>query len=216
MRISVFGATGMAGSAVVAEALSRGHDVTAISRKPPGDAAHERLSVLGLDVTGPDALDPVLAESDVAVVTIRLAAGEEDLLAPTTTRFLDAAERTETRVLVIGGAGPLRSPRHPGLLVVDDPAYVPAAWRAVAGASIAQLQACMQHQYRGWVYLSPPAVLEPGPRTGAYRRGTTRLLTDADGQSQITAADLAIAVSDEIETPSGEHHFTVAEQVYRR
>jgi putative NADH-flavin reductase len=213
MRISVFGATGMAGSAVVAEALTRGHDVTGISRRPHGSTAHERLRALSLDVTGSDALDPVLAESDVAVLTIRLAAGEEGILAPATTRFLDAAERTGTRVLVIGGAGPLQSPSAPGLLVAEDPVYVPSAWRTVAGASISQLQACIQHQYRGWVYLSPPAILEKGPRTGTYRRGTTQLLTDADGQSRITAADLAIAVSDEIEDPGEDHHFTVVQEL---
>lgn len=33
MRIVVLGATGMAGAAVVAEALRRGHDVTAVSRR---------------------------------------------------------------------------------------------------------------------------------------------------------------------------------------
>jgi uncharacterized protein len=209
MRISVFGATGLVGTEVVAEALTRGHDVTAISRKPHGSAPHERLSVLGLDVTGPVALEPALSESDVAVVTIRLAAGEEGHLAPTTTRLLDAAELTGTRVLVIGGAGALWSPRRPGLLVADDPVYVPSPWRAIAGASVAQFEACKRHPYRRWVYLSPPASLEKGTRTGAYRRGTTRLLTDADGQSRISAADLASAVTDEIENPGGDQHFTV-------
>ena len=33
MRITVLGATGMAGTAVVNEALSRGHEVTAVSRR---------------------------------------------------------------------------------------------------------------------------------------------------------------------------------------
>ncbi|NDL56533.1 NAD(P)-dependent oxidoreductase [Phytoactinopolyspora mesophila] len=212
MRISVFGATGMAGNAIVGEALARGHAVTGISRKPDEAAAHERLTVVSLDVTSHDALDPVLTDSDAAVLTIRLPAGHEHLLAPTTTRFLDAAARTGTRVLVIGGAGPLRSPSRAGLLVVDDPAYVPSEWKAVAGASLAQLQACTQHHYRDWVYLSPPAVLERGPRSGTYRRGTTQLLTDATGDSRITADDLAIAVTDEIEAPGSDRHFTVAHE----
>lgn len=40
MRILLFGATGMVGSRIAAEALSRGHEVTAVSRsgKPVGDA----------------------------------------------------------------------------------------------------------------------------------------------------------------------------------
>lgn len=59
------------------------------------------------------------------------------------------------------------------------------------------------------MYLSSPAILEPGNRTGAYRRGTT-LLTAADGSSQISAEDLAVAALDEVEDPGTERHFTVA------
>lgn len=213
MRISVFGATGMAGSAIVTEALTRGHTVTAISRRPEGLAFHERLSLQSLDVTATDDLHPVLADSDTAVLTIRLAPGDEHLLAPTTARFLDATARTGIRAIVIGGAAPLHSPNHSDRLVADDPAYVPTEWRAIAQASLDQFQACGKHPYSDWVYLSPPAILEPGPRTGTYRRGTTELLTDAEGTSRITAADLAIAVIDEIETPGGDQHFTVAQAV---
>lgn len=158
-------------------------------------------------------LDPVLTDSDTAVLTIRLAPGDNHLLAPATVRFLDAAARTGTRVIVLGGAAPLRSPNHPDRLVADDPAYVPAEWKALAEASLAQFQVCRQHPYSGWVYLSPPAIFEPGPRTAKYRRGTTQLLTDAGGTSRITSADLAIAVIDEIETPGGDRHFTVAQAV---
>lgn len=42
MRIAVLGATGMAGSAIVAEALDRGHHVTALSRHPRAVAGIDR------------------------------------------------------------------------------------------------------------------------------------------------------------------------------
>ncbi|MFI7669331.1 NAD-dependent epimerase/dehydratase family protein [Nocardia sp. NPDC049526] len=54
-----------------------------------------------------------------------------------------------------------------------------------------------------------PALLEPGHRTGKYRRGTTTLITAADGASRISAEDLAVAVLDELETPCETQHFTV-------
>ncbi len=59
------------------------------------------------------------------------------------------------------------------------------------------------------MYLSPTAVLEPGERTGRYRRGTETLLLGADGKSRISAEDLAVAVLDELRTPATDRHLTV-------
>jgi putative NADH-flavin reductase len=97
---------------------------------------------------------------------------------------------------VAGGSG----------LVLDDTRYVPAHIRPIAAASVRQLEVCRAHA-ADWVYLSPPALLEPGERTGTYRRGVDELLT---GPSAISAADLAVAVLDELENPGADRHFTVA------
>lgn len=195
MRIAVFGATGMAGSAIHVEALTRGHQVVAVSRHLTSDASNDaQLTVRA---------------ADVAVLTIRLPRGEEDRLAPLTRGFLNAAARHDTRVLIVGGSVPLRSPSHPDLLLIDDPDHVPDAWRAIAQASLDQYRSCQKHPYDGWVYVSPPAVFEPGERNGSYQRGTTTLLTDERDVSHITAPDFAIAVLDELENPSEVHHFTV-------
>ncbi|WP_326837311.1 NAD(P)H-binding protein [Amycolatopsis rhabdoformis] len=211
MRIAVFGATGLAGRAIVTEALARDHAVTALSRRADAAASSERLTVHALDVAEESTLDPVLADADAAVLTIRLAPGEEHRLAPLSRGFLDAAARSRTRVLVVGGSAPLRSPDDPARLVLHDPRRVPEAWQAVAQASLDQFRVCQAHAYAGWTYLSPPAVLAPGARSGAYRRGGDTLLTDARGDSHITAPDLAIAVLDELENPGDARHFTVAQ-----
>lgn len=210
MRITVIGATGMAGSAIVIEALTRGHHVVAASRNPGTTGNEPRLDARALDVADVDALDSVLSSVDAVVLTFRLAPGDEHQLAPLTRGVLDAAARHDTRVLIVGGAAPLRSPNHPDRLLIDDPDYVPEAWKQVAGASLEQFRTCQSHAYDGWVYLSPPAVLEPADRTGGYRRGTTTLLIDEHGASRIAAADLAIAVIDELENPRTDQHFTVA------
>ncbi|WP_147916163.1 NAD(P)-dependent oxidoreductase [Ruania zhangjianzhongii] len=209
MKISVFGATGMAGSAIVSEALVRGHELTAISRTARATAQEERVRQLPLDLARAGELDPAFAECDAAVLTVRFPVDEHHRLAPATTRVLDAAARTGTRILVVGGSAPLRSPTDPDRLVIDDPAHVPPQWRSIAQASLDQFHACRRHADADWVYLSPPAVLEPGARTGSYRRGTSQLLTRADGTSRISAADLAIAVLDEFESPGMDRHFTV-------
>ncbi|MEZ5123305.1 MAG: NAD(P)H-binding protein [Solirubrobacterales bacterium] len=210
MRIAIFGATGMVGRAVVAEAHARGHRIVALSRNPDRAIATDRISVRAVDVGDSDALDPVLAEVDAAVLAVRPRPGDETRLAPMTRNLLDGAERQDTRVLIVGGSAPLRSPDLPGRLVIDDPHRVPAAWRAIARASLEQFDTARMHSHRRWTYLSPPAVLAPGARSGRYRRGTGTLLTDEDGASWISAPDLAIAVVDELENAGIDQHFTVA------
>lgn len=211
MRIAVIGATGMAGSRIAVEAARRGHSVTGMSRSGRGDAQKlPGVMVSIADATDPQLMSRVAAEHDVMVLATRPAIGAEvDVTAPVTT-VLDAAENGGRQVLVIGGAGPLLSPDRSDRLVVDDPRFVPRAWRRIALASVDQFHVCLAHR-ADWTYLSPPAQFEPGPSTGTYRRGGGQLLIDADGVSRISAEDLAIAAVDEIENPeSGLRHFTVA------
>jgi putative NADH-flavin reductase len=184
VKIAVIGAAGMVGSRVVAEALHRGHHVTEVFR-------------------GTVSLTGLLSGVDAVVAATRPRPGEESTVGPTTKTLLDAALAAGKRILVVGGAAPLRSPN--GGLVLDDNRYVPTHIRPIAQASMRQLEMCREHE-ADWVYLSPPALLEPGERTGTYRRGTDELLTDP---SMISAEDLAVAVLDELEQPGTDRHFTV-------
>lgn len=206
MKITVVGATGMVGSRVTDEAVRRGHHVTAVSRS--GESLPGATAVRA-DVTDGQRMRDLFAATDAIVGATRPAPGQEHTVGETTTALLDAAAAADRRVLVVGGAGPLRTPGHPDRLVVDDPDYVAAEWRTIAAASVAQLEICLAHQ-ADWAYLSPPAVLEPGERTGRYRRGGTTLVVDSDGASRISAEDLAVAILDELENPSSAKHFTVA------
>ena len=211
MRIVVLGATGMAGTTVVNEALSRDHEVTAVSRRR--HRAGAGVTSCLVDVTDVGSVAGLLKDSDAAVVALRAPSGQEGDLAGLTTGVLDAASRSRTPLLIIGGAAPLQSPNHPGVLAIDDPAVVPPAWRKVAQASLEQFRSCQAHNYQGWVYLSPPALFGPGDVTGSYRRGTTTLLVDDQGQSRISPEDLACAVVDELEHPGGQQHVTVIASV---
>ncbi|MFJ8647591.1 NAD(P)-dependent oxidoreductase [Streptomyces sp. NPDC093546] len=212
MRITVIGATGMVGSRVTAEAVRRRHQVTAVSRRPsesPHTAAGT-TATLAADFTAAGAPDAALAGADALVLSVPPVLDDAAAVTGSMHRLLDAAASADVRVLVVGGAGPLRIPGDPARLAVDDETFVPAAWRSLARASLAQLRACESHAYRGWTYLSPPALLEPGERTGTYRWGRDTLLTDAAGASRISAEDLAVAVVDELERPAGAAHLTVA------
>lgn len=206
MKIIVLGATGMAGSRVVTEALARGHDVVGVSRRGAPDTPG--VTTVSADVTDIERMTSLLAGADAVVCATRPRPGEEHTVPATTAAVLDAAAAAGTRVVVVGGAAPLSSPDRPGLLVLDDPRYVQDAWRDAAVASVEQFRVCEKHS-ADWVYLSPAAMLEPGERTGRYRRGGTTLVAAPDGTSRISAEDMAVAVLDEIERPCGQRHLGV-------
>src|SRR3546814_807520 len=201
MKIAVIGATGMAGSRIAAEAMRRGHAVSGFSRSgDSGEAMPLGLALSTADATDPESMGRMAAEHDVIVLATRPTPGTEDDVSSPVTTVLDAALGAGRRVIVIGGAGPLRSPDCSDRLVIDDPRFVPSQWRAIAKASVDQFHACTAHD-ADWTYLSPPALFGPGSRTGTYRRGGSRLLVDGSGQSQISAEDLAIAAVDKLENP---------------
>ncbi|MFF3331626.1 NAD(P)-dependent oxidoreductase [Streptomyces sp. NPDC002888] len=216
MTIAVLGATGMVGSRVINEASARGHQVIALSRKPASEnPRNPNVTPIAADANDSHAIREALAGSashgaaDAVVLTVRTTPVDEEFVVGATRTVLDIAAQLGIRVLVVGGAGALRSPGDRDLLVADNPAYVPAEIKAVAAAGIAQLRTCQSHADADCVYLSPPARLEPGERTGRYRRGSDTLLISADGQSWISAEDLAVAVVDELEAPGPDPLITV-------
>jgi uncharacterized protein len=195
MRITVFGATGTVGREVVAEALARGHEVRPASRAS------------GADATDVAAVARLSAGQDLVISATRPSPGREPELVVVTRALLAALRGGGTRLLVVGGAGTLRT--HDGTLVQDAPDFPPAL-RPIALACAEQLAACRAKPDVDWAYLSPAASLEPGPRTGRYRLGADDLVVGEDGESRISTADLAVALLDEVERPK--HHrvrFTV-------
>ncbi len=207
MRITVLGATGQVGSRVVAEALSRGHEVIAVVRDP---ARLQELPVAADARVGDagnieDVVD-VSAGQDVFISAIRPPRGKESEVEATTKALMDGLARTGVRLLVVGGAASLVVPGSGGRIVLDDPSYVPASWREVAKASLAQYKTCRAEARVDWAYLSPPVQLVPGERTGNYRLGKDELLIDAEGNSTISLEDLAAVLLDEAEHPR--HHRT--------
>lgn len=201
MRITVFGAAGSVGSRVVAEALARGHEVTAVVR----DAARFNDLPTAANAQAGDAanVDDVIALSagqDVVISATRPAPGSEDDLATTAKALLAGLAGTGVRLLLVGGAASLTVPGTGGATVIDDPDF-PAALRPIALACIDQLEAVRAETDVDWAYLSPAALLEPGERTGQFRLGSDELLVDSQGNSKISMEDLAVALLDEAERP---------------
>ncbi|MET9211077.1 MULTISPECIES: NAD(P)-dependent oxidoreductase [unclassified Nocardia] len=207
MRIAVFGAGGAVGSRVVAEALARGHEVTAVARRAVPMPAGVRL-LLG-DASSAEQVERLAAGQDLVVAATRPAPGSEAELPVVAAAMLAGVARAGARLLVVGGAATLVVP---GVgLPLHETAEFPAELAAIAQACAEQLAICRADGVADWTYLSPPADLAPGVRTGVYRIGTDELLVDADGASVISMEDFAVALLDEAERPAHRQaRFTVA------
>jgi uncharacterized protein len=192
MKIAIYGATGMIGSRVVAEALSRGHDVTGITRS-------------GGDL--PAGVHPVRGDAGDSALAKRIA-GEADVVVTAFGPSRTGGDRREflvqlrnlvdtlgdTRLLVVGGAGSLLVD---GGRLLDQPGF-PEIYRAEALIAAEALE-----YLRGlgegvdWTFFSPAPVIAPGERTGTYRAGT-----DSPAGESISAEDYAVALLDELERPA--------------
>lgn len=211
LDITVFGAAGATGSRVVAEALARGHRVTAVVRDPArtGGLPSPADRPAALTVTTGDAADPadvarLAAGRDLVVSATRPPVGHEGELVVVAKALLAGLAGSGVRLLLVGGAASLLLPdRTDGATVIDDPDF-PAHLLPIALACNEQFALVRAETEVDWTYLSPPALLEPGKRTGCYRLGRDELVVDAEGDSAVSMEDLAVALLDEAEHPV--HH----------
>lgn len=212
MKIIVFGARGDVGSRVVAEALSRGHEVTAVVRnKAQTDQLSRAVTVCVADVGNTGEIARLMTGHDLAISAVRPPDGQEGALVPLTRSVLDAASRARLRVLVVGGAASLKIPGRNGTTVLTAPGFLPEPVLPIARACFAQYELCMAETQADWSYLCPPAMLTPGTRSGRYRLGSDTLVVDAAGNSAISMEDFAVALLDEAEAPKHNRtRFTVA------
>ena len=216
MKIALIGATGFVGSAVLAELLQRGHQVTALARNPSGLAAQTNLSARALDVYDPDAVAAAAKGHDAIVSAFNPGWDAPELYEQFTKghgAIVAGVEQSGVkRLLVVGGAGSLFV--APGVQLVDTPEFpthVPP--NVVPGAKAARdaLTSLRTNTTLDWTFLSPPALLGPGERSGKYRVGGEQLLMAGAAPAGISVADLAVAIADELETPRHVRaRFTVA------
>jgi len=209
LDILVYGATGKIGSLAVAEALDRGHRVTAVSRDPAQiGMRHENLTAAQGDLLDADSIRMLAAGQDVVIVSVRGIIGDsktpESALQFIAANRIVASLRTidgpVPRVIHVGGAGSLEV--APGVLYADrlPRLFLPKKLETEIDGQVLALDF-----YRGvadveWTYATPPKNFTNGERTGEYRQGGDVMLEDRRGRSRISRADFAVALIDEAET----------------
>jgi uncharacterized protein len=183
MKLIVFGATGVLGTRLVAEASARGHSVTEASRSS------------GVDATDAAAVAAAAAGHDAALSAVTQHSSPGVLV--DVARALLAGLGDVGRLVVAGGAGSLLVD---GVRLVDTPDFH-EEWKPEALAQADALE--VYRAYEGpveWSYVSPGALLAPGERMGTYRTGGDELLVASDGRSHISMEDFAVAMVDEAES----------------
>ena len=198
MKLFLFGVTGNAGQAILQEALSRGHSVTAAARQTGFFHPVGKASVVTADALDAANLKDVIKGHDAVIVAVSGRKSGHDTVAKIASNLLSALPAAGvSRLLWVGGAGTLEV--APGVQLVDTPQF-PAIYKEEALAQGAALQTLRASATTvNWTYVSPPAIIGAGGRTGTYRTGGDQLLADANGNSTITWIDYAVAIIDELE-----------------
>lgn len=196
MKIAVVAATGRVARKVVKEAKERGFEVTAFARNQAEIEGADRVIVKDIfDLTKDD-----LQGFDAVVDAF--GAWTEDVLpqhSTTLKHLCDCLSGSETRLLIVGGAGSLYvNPEHT-LCVADGPDF-PDMFKPLAGAMAKALGELRERKDVRWTYISPAGDFQAdGERTGEYLLGGEELILNDRGESVISYADYAIAMVDEIE-----------------
>ena len=209
MKLILFGPTGMIGSRLLTEALSRGHTLTAVTRDPSRLAlSHAKLEVVAGNVLDPVSVAAVTNGQDAVLSAIGSSGSAVAVIADAARSLVEGLAGGDVRrLVVVGGAGVLEV--EPGVQFVDSPnffeAYRPLA--LVHREAYERLKASTLD----WTFVCPAAEIAPGERTGTFQVGADRLLTNREGESRISAEDYAIAFMNEVERPQYQHHrLTVA------
>ena len=193
MKIGGICANGKAGKLIVKEALSRSLDVTAVVR---GQNKTEAQKVICKDLFDLTAAD--LKGFDVVIDA--LGAWTEDTLplhSPSLKHLCNMLSGTDTRLLVVGGAGSLYVNAEHTAQVMDGPDF-PDSFKPLAASMGKALTELRQRKDVQWTYISPAGDFQAeGERTGHYLLGGEQLTLNSRGESIISYADYAIAMVDE-------------------
>ena len=192
MKIAVYGASGMIGSRVAAEAVSRAHEVTGVTRS--GGELPDGVRAVRASADDVASAKELAAESDALVAAIgpsRTGGDHQDYL-DAIDNLIAAVQGTATRLIVVGGAGSLVVN---GNRVVDGPDF-PTEYKNES-LTVSQALENLRASDVNWTMLSPAFVIAPGERTGVFRLGRDEPIGE-----HISAEDYAVALINELEQPA--------------
>ncbi|MBP1614605.1 MAG: NmrA-like family protein [Bacteroidetes bacterium] len=206
-KIVLIGASGFVGSAILNEALNRGHQVTAVVRNPDKiSTKHANLTITKGDVSSVEAVKVLSKGADAVISAYNPGWTNPDIYEETLKNYSAILNGVKAagvkRLLCVGGAGTLFV--APGIRLLDAVELPEAIMPAVKSLGKFYLEVLSSEKEIDWVFFSPAGNIAPGERTGKFRLGKDDLIVDAEGKSNISVEDYAVAMIDELEVPA--HH----------
>lgn len=210
MKIGIIGASGKVGKLVLEESIERGHEVTAIVRNA-SKLSSSNINILEkeiYDITSED-----LKDLDVVVNAFGAPLGEEESHVKAGHVLIEALKETDTRAIIVGGAGSLYVDEAQTTKLMDTPEFSELFGPTAKGQS-RNLEDLKASKGINWTFLSPSADFDAeGPKTKNYQTGKDNLLINSKGNSYVSYADFAFALVDEIENPQHKNErFTVVSE----
>ena len=198
-KIAILGASGYVGTALLNEAVKRGHQVSALVRHPDKIAANANITAVKADVLDTDGLAALLKGHDLVISAYNPGWQEADIRnihIKGSKSITEAVKKAGIkRLIAVGGAGSLEIN---GAQLVDSPEF-PAEYKEGALGARQALNDLKAENELDWSFVSPAILLVPGEATGTFRLGTDSPVFDDKGESKITVGDLAVAILDEAE-----------------
>lgn len=189
MKVAVLGASGKGGSEITKELAARGHEVVAIGR-----TADTLPSGAGITAKVGDASDPAALADLVRGVDAVISAVHFNI--PASTLISATKQAGVGRLLVMGGAASLNN--ADGEMLIETAGF-PEFLKPIVRPAVDFLNDLRAEQELNWTFFSPAMNIFVGPRLGTFRLGKDTLVTDDKGESNISYADYAIAMVDELE-----------------
>ena len=199
MKIGVIGATGKIGKCIFREALSRGHDVTAIIRN------RSKVVTPDLKLLVKDAFDLTMedvAQFDVVISAIGFEQNKTEEHVRLGHHYINIFQETpDVRLILVGNAGSLYINEKRELRVVDN-GKMPLLLKSSALAQTISLMDFVGRNNVNFSIATPALFFDAaGVKSGQYAFGGDTIVVNEKGYSYITYFDFASAVVDEVENP---------------
>lgn len=206
-NVVLIGASGFVGTAILNELLNRGHKVTAIVRDAKKmTVSNPNLTIVEADVTDTDALKEAGKGKDAVISAYNPGWKNPHIYEDTLKNYpliVESAKQVGVkRLLIVGGAGTLFY--APGKMVMDADDVPAQLLPGIKSLGEFYLNTLRKEKDIDWIFLSPAANMTPGQRTAKFRIGKDDLVVDANGDSNISVEDFAVAMVDELEQEK--HH----------
>ena len=206
-NVVLIGASGFVGTAILNELLNRGHKVPAIVRDAKKmTVSNPNLTIVEADVTDTDALKEAGKGKDAVISAYNPGWKNPHIYEDTLKNYpliVESAKQAGVkRLLIVGGAGTLFY--APGKMVMDADDVPAQLLPGIKSLGEFYLNTLRKEKDIDWIFLSPAANMTPGQRTAKFRIGKDDLVVDANGDSNISVEDFAVAMVDELEQEK--HH----------